>query len=465
MKSKELDLQRKQDELETRIRDYKSVEQKLKLEGDGPRENQLKDQLQIIGQQMDVLEGEIEGLKQAIRQAGTQINTLIGILQQQEQQCSEFLAIYQRVLTHWRCQVNPNPKSCNEMVKELLRIPRGQTPFNALAQFVAVLVAEIDNAVLVSALQSWGEQHITGWESLFEQLEQLQAQQQQQAQPALLITISRSDEASTQQGSDRYQIKGWLIQNISRYKERPQGYTALKTTEGDKIYSKEELQAKAPELLLQFLSECSNAYDEEPEIHVFLPLTLLNQAVERWMLDDGYGQPVRLGHDYKVVIRCLERLGRSYRHRPRWVKKWQRHQSLLQVTATRAFMACDDSDLDTLFAHLNQVEGAKYDPTNDHEGNVGLKLIQAPAQLDSRSVFGAILQFGFPLAIWGRCNLLGQSNEVELDRVLQESCLERLLDQVQLERRNCQNQPEDCHIGHHLALIWDDPDLVPPKSA
>jgi len=464
MKFDELELQRKQSELEALVQNYKGVEQQLKLEGDAPRKNQLKDQLQMIGQQMNGVEREIEALQQKIQQTGTQYNTLISILQTQEEQFSRLVSIYQRVLTHWRCQVKLNPKSCKEMVEELLRIPRGRSPFDALAQFVGSLVAEIDNAGLVDALQSWGEQYIPGWESLFEWLEQRQEQQRQQAQPALLITVSRSDEASTQQGSDRYQIKGWLIQNISRYKQRPQGYTALNATEGDTTYSKEELQAKAPELLLQFLAECSNAYDEEPEIHIFLPLALLNQAVERWMLDDGYGQPVRLGYDYKVVIRCLERLGRSYRHRPRWVKKWQRHQSLLQKTATHAFMACDDSDLDTLFAHLNQVEGSKHAPTND-EGNVGLKLVQAPTQLDSRSVFGAILQFGFPLAIWGRCNLLSQSNEVELDRVLQESCLERLLDKVQQERRNCQNHPEDCHIGHHLALIWDDPDLVPPKSA
>ncbi len=299
-----------------------------------------------------------------------------------------------------------------------------------------------------------------------EWLDQIQEQQQQTAQPALLVTIDRSNEASTQsQSGDRYQLQAWLVQNIAHYKQHRQGYTALKIDgePGAETYSEEELQQKAPEFMLQFLAECIHAYNQEPEIHIFLPLALLNQAVDCWTLDNGYGRPSRLGHEYKVVIRCSDRRGRSYRHRPLWERKWQQQQAALKETAASVFLPCDDSDLDDLYDRLTELED-NTDNQNAETGRVGLKMVQAPCTVGGDSVFGAILQFGFPLAVWGRCNLSNITNEAALDPVLQ-SPLETLVDRVKQARRQCRNQPDDRHIGHHLALLWDDPKFLPPKSA
>lgn len=461
MRFKELELKRMQDELAICECNYNSVNDQLKVEGDAPRQNQLKDQLKKIGQEMKSLEQEIKTLEQEIQQEKTDLKALVGILQHHEGQFNELLKVYQQVLTNWRCQVNPTPQTPKAIITELLRIPKGQSQYNAFEQFIGSLVCLVENVPLLTALQAWGEQHIDNWAGLSEWLGCLQEQQNQQAQPALLIEINPRYTASTQpQEGNRYQVEAWLIQNIEHYRKHRQGYSAIKgsNTTGDETYSLKELLEKAPQLISEWLAECSSTSDKEPEIHVFLPLDLMNQAVDCWLPDDGYGRPERIGQQYKVVIRCVDRLGRSYRNRPRWIKKWERQQALLQETASQLFMGCDDTDLDHLFGSLKDLEAAE-------AAVIGLKMTQAPCQVGPNSVFSFILQFGFPLAIWGRCNLSETKNEVELDRLLQAACLEKLPDSVRQVRQQCHGKAENCHIGHHLSLLWDDPELVPPKSA
>jgi hypothetical protein len=59
-----LELERYQDELARCERDYKTVTEQLRLEGDGVRQNQLKDQLKMLGQQIEQLEQQIRELGQ-----------------------------------------------------------------------------------------------------------------------------------------------------------------------------------------------------------------------------------------------------------------------------------------------------------------------------------------------------------------------------------------------------------------
>lgn len=58
-----LELERFKRDLVDRERDYNTVLQQLRLEGDGPRQNQLKDQLQMLGNEMENLEQQIRELE------------------------------------------------------------------------------------------------------------------------------------------------------------------------------------------------------------------------------------------------------------------------------------------------------------------------------------------------------------------------------------------------------------------
>ncbi len=160
MTFKELELQRMEDDLAVLERDYKTVSEQLRLEGDGPRQNQLTDQLAMIGQKMESLQDKTQRLRQEMQEVRNHLNALVNVLQQHEPLFQEMLVVYQRVLTNWRCPVKSNLQSLTEIVVELRRIPQGRSPYAALDQFVGDLVRSISDATLVDALQDWGEMHI-----------------------------------------------------------------------------------------------------------------------------------------------------------------------------------------------------------------------------------------------------------------------------------------------------------------
>jgi hypothetical protein len=249
-----------------------------------------------------------------------------------------------------------------------------------------------------------------------------------------------------------------LIENVEQYKTDRQGYRTVgldinRGLTGDETYSWEEL----PEVLKQ-LFEQGNVVDELPqdsEVHIFLPQQLLNCDADCWKLIKRIGKELPLGHDYKVFLRLYERLSRSYNPKM-WKKKWKQKTSLLQEKASKGFKGCKDCDLDDLYYELTD---------DENENVVGLKLIDAPNQDSSTSIFNLIFEMGFPLALWSRVNLSELINEAELNRVLEACILANLPQTVKRERRESRKKPLNCHIGHHLSLLWDDPDLVPPKSA
>jgi hypothetical protein len=384
---------------------------------------------------------------------------LKGMLDTSSTPFTDVLRAVQRLFAIRKYSPSQEPKSVQELIAELLKIPPGRSQqHDAIEQFVACLVSTSQNTALLAALQRWAKQYIKdGWQDLCEWVEDYQKQTAQNAQPAVLVAISRSDVASTQEEGDRYQISAWWIQDRDQYKQHRRGYRPLELpgSTGEETYTLDELNTIAPQLLIRFLSEGSDVSTNDPEIHVFLPLALMNQDIDCWLLNDGYGRPKPLGHEYKVVLRCAERLSRSYRQRPRWLKKWQHHESLLDKKAADFFVAGDDSDLDDLSDTLDEIE----------ETIIGLKVMRAPCQVEPNGLFGVLLQSGLPLGIWGRCDLREPTNEVELERVLQACCLEQLPHTVKQERRQSRKKDRDCHIGHHLSLLWDDPHLVPPKSA
>ncbi|PSB22889.1 hypothetical protein C7B76_02335 [filamentous cyanobacterium CCP2] len=459
----QLELVRFQDDLARCERDYKTVADQLKLEGDGVRQNQLKDQLKVLGQQIEQIEQEIQIRERDIQQSSARLRLeeLKRILDIHLNLFPEVLRACQQLFAIRKYSPGQTLQNAQELIAELLRIPPGRSqPYDAIEQFVACLVSSSQNTALLTALQGWVEQYVQeGWQELLERVEDYQKQTAQEAQPVVLVAISRSDEASTQeQEGNRYQVKAWRIQDRDQYKQHRQGYSPIEIpgSTGEETYTLDELITTTPALLIRFLSEGSNEFTNDPEIHIFLPLELMNQDVDCWLLNDGYGMPKLLGHEYKVVLRCAERLSRSYRQRPRWIKKWQQHESFLEKTAFEFFTAGDDSDLDELSYTLDEIE----------ETIVGLKVMRAPCQVEPDGLFGVLLQSGLPLAVWGRCDLREPTNEAELDRILQACCLEQLPSTVKQERRQSRKvKDKDCHIGHHLSLLWDDPHLVPPKFA
>ena len=460
MKGKELKLSYIRQTIEDLQRDYKTVEKDLKVELDGTTKNKLKDRLDMITKEIDTLEAEEKAIQQKLNQdvARSALTALMTLLKHHASHLSDMRTAYLSVLKNRAWQLPNHPTAPDEIINQLLRIPKSQFNYEALEEFAAHLVTNIQEADLISGLQRWGEQQLgEGWSGLLQQVIQQQAQQTLQTQPALLVLISRGDEASTQSQSETYyQIKAWLICDTQDYQAHRQGISSISIagTTGDETYAQSDLSGELPKLVSQFLAESSHLVDNDPELQICLPLDLMNHDIDLWRLDDSDG-PIKppLGRRYKVVLRCTERWSRSYKQDKIWKQKWKQHQSLLEKTACDAFVAGDDDDLENLYYDLVE------------ETVVGLKVIQAPTQVGANSLFGVLLQAGIPLAIWGRLNLKSTPNHIELDRVLKGCVLKNLLHIVKEERKEARKAALDAHIGHHLSLLWDNPHLLPPKSS
>jgi hypothetical protein len=355
-----------------------------------------------------------------------------------------------------------NIEKIESLIPALLRIPQGRSDFTPLQEFAAWLTSISQNEDLISLLQQWGNQYCKDWAELVTQIEQ-RKEQDTKVKTALLIMISCSEEAETQsQDGEEYRVQLWLIENVEQYKTSRQGYRTVgrdinSGLTGDETYSREVI----PGILKKFFEQVN--FDDElshdSEVHIFLPQELLNCDVDCWKLIKGIKEEISIGHNYRVFVRLYERLSRSYQYSKKWKGKWNRINNLLQENAANIFQGCDDSDLDDLDGFYCEL------CDEESENVVGLKLIKAPNQDNLTDIIKLISKAGLPLALWGRANLSESTNEVELNRVLEACLLANLPQSIKRERRKSRNKSPDSHIGHHLSLLWDDPDLVPPKSA
>lgn len=454
--------------LQNLTEDFHSVSTDLRTEQNGPTINGLKRQQKDIQQKIDQCERDIEHRRQELQQTAErqlqelqQASTkqLLNILHSHANQLDAIQAAFQQTLRHWPCRVNAAVQQPAEMLQELCRIPKGEARHSALEGFAAYLLQLAQGTDLTDAVRSWGDRTVQQWPALVAQAVEMLAAAPQSMQPALLISIARSEQASAERPEvDYYRLRAFLIEDIARYREAKQGYRSLPLPERqpEPDYALADLLEQAPELIGHFLEEGGSSFHQDSEIHIFLPFELLNLPVDSWQPPVSVGRLQPIGRRYRVLLHSQERVSRSYIDRGRWQQRWNSCQGALEKLAHEVFIAGNDQDLDDLYEALDELG----------PDVVGLKVTQAPCQLEPDGLFGAVLQAGLPLAIWSRCDLRTCSTESELDRVLQASCLSALPAAVQAERRQARRAKGDKdHIGHHLAILWDDPNLVPPKSA
>jgi hypothetical protein len=374
--------------------------------------------------------------------------------------------IYQNTIIHWHMNVKQNVDDVRSIVTELNKIPQGSLSYSALDELIANLFNEITDVAVIEYLKEWGWKYRPeiNWVILYEQIQQSQDKRLEKAQPAILITIARNDEKSTQSPENEtyYQLESWLIEDIDTYQSKKTGFQSLLIADSPDATAclLEELLQKTTSLLDQFLQQqrdhCQGC-ENYPQIHVFLPLELIHLDVDVWLLANSR-RPKYLGHDHLVFIHCANRYSGTYSKAPSWKKLWKRHQDLLREAAQKVFVSGHDQDLDQLIEVLD-------DAVQDNRPFVGLQVTDAP--VDTENLVYELLDSGLPIAIWSRRDLSRSEHRIQVSALLADCCLETVPSKVKdkrFETRQSQNT-EANHIGHHLSLLWDDPNFCPPKSA
>ncbi|MBW4513044.1 MAG: hypothetical protein KME64_42180 [Scytonematopsis contorta HA4267-MV1] len=455
---RQIRLEQLNEDLNKLEKDYNAVAEKKRRESNPQEQNNLQLQLDNIAKRMEEVERDIENIKQPEKEKDN-IQSLVNLLTLYENEI--FICVkkaYQACSPEdWQ---NPLPDDLEGILAELKKMPSGISKYTILEKFIAQLILDSEMPQSISQeLRMLAENSINGYLELFDVI-LAQKNKSKNTKPYLMVWIRRSEQDSVkhQNQEDYYFVDAWLIPNGDSYNysqnsefiklHKSHNVNDLKGTK-DKNKNTFTLE-KIPQEIIDCLKKIGDYSSDRLTIEIFLPLDLINQAVDNWGIEDGFMSfPEKLGNLYKVIVRSSERLEKNYSYkRAFWKDKWTTLQKVIQNSANSTFILWDDDDLNNLYAELS-------------EANViGVKWQTTPVQMGKDSVFAVILRTATPVALWLRYNLFASNNE-QVNELLN-CCISQLPETVRKKRKEAFSKSNDEHIGHHLSLLWEDPNRLPP---
>ena len=445
---RELHIEYLQQDFDKLEKDFKAVAEKKRWESNPQEQNNLQLQLNDIANQMKDVQQQLEKLKQ--QEEEDNIKSLLEILTD----CKEISICIKRAYRACSPEgwLYPGTDTPAGILADLEKMPQGSSKYRRVERFVACLVADSEIPLVSRRLKEWAEQNINDFSELLNQERQNLEEKRKNTNSYLLVVLKRSEQKSAlSHTSDYYTVKAWIIPDIQTYNYKSgDGCEQLTLPEfSDKTFPIDEI----PRVLKNFLDESSQYSCRNLTIEIFLPLVLLNHAVDSWELEDdldlGFSPPI-IGQDYRVVVRSYERLTDVYkRRRVFWEQKWETLQQFTHPSACSAFLLGDDEIVKDLIPKLKSPE------------IIGLKVAKAPEKIGKGSIFAVILETAIPVALWLRQSLPGLDCQSEIEQIL--SCCIHHLPEAVKQKRQPPTPNTDTHIGHHLSLLWEDPYRLPPS--
>ncbi|MFC7534174.1 hypothetical protein [Actinoplanes sp. GCM10030250] len=340
------------------------------------------------------------------------------------------------------------PTTLGEMVTLLVGRNAGPDhvpPLLALVEQVAVRVEQ----PLAGELRAWADNEAEPRAHIGEPLQAYRALAEREhrasnarrpsrppVRPCLLIQIERD-------GIDRdlCEVRYW----IQRWAQTWQPEASVpRTTSFQEVERVMEDAIRHAEAIWQGLDEGAAV-----EIELLLPTDLLHLAVEWWRTELESPAPTPLCLDYPVVVRSLDRMRAPHRHRV-WAGRW--HALWQQPPGHRVFWGrshAGGDDLGGWNAHLR--------------GNRDLTTVVLggpPPDPPGGDELLSALNAGIPVILWDRRSPLTDEAAALLGRILEgpPAELARRVRTLRMEAAELGPDERRRHPGHHLALLWDDPD-------
>jgi hypothetical protein len=194
-------------------------------------------------------------------------------------------------------------------------------------------------------------------------------------------------------------------------------------------------------------------------VELFLPLHFLCFDLDQWKVDIGLNKEAPLGHRYPVVLRSLDR---AYSHHERGheqlMRAWQIHwDNFQQALATMKPVFCQKKDYESrrnwqAFLEDTMCLALTFVPsTNDEQTKV--------------SFLKEIIIAGNSVALWPR-KQTGYLSEDEIQAMyhsLLARCNFSMLPEILWKKRKeALRNDDEQHLVHHLTLLWDNPNRLPP---
>jgi hypothetical protein len=255
---------------------------------------------------------------------------------------------------------------------------------------------------------------------------------------------------------DRFRLSHWRQLDVSRgwHPERGDDYTGLLVDVKHRFAT-----------LIEGVEADWARYQPDIRLEVVLSGELLNLAVDQWPWESDTPIPEPVGCRFPVVLRSLERMKSKKWHRAwhsRWAKLNQHLNSKGAIAAEYGLLgkSGDEQALRALTAELE-----------NYPQLVALTL-SAPPQpaLVGRDELAVGLRAGIPIITWHREDCGSEDFVVMAQELLHGDGPETVLERTR-QVRAMAFASDTRHVGHHVALLWDDPERIvipadpsPPKG-
>ncbi len=353
---------------------------------------------------------------------------------------------------------NDDFHSLDELVNALVKIEKKpQKQKILLAKFASLILLQIKkkeekNGILNGRLADfcqrikiWIEVHTSlEYQVLIDKLAQKYTKESSMKTYLLICFVEETEKIS---------IKSWFLEG-NRWKNLEPSQSRLREIENYLTLKDEQLSQLVEDLKLQCIEQLSSNQTLNC-IHYFLPLKLLDSqelSIDSLELlkiesDNPFSPPSCLDHE--IAIR-LNRTALSRKN----IAKWKGKGNKLRETESKSFLEpIDYENKSTLF----------YDLSLDTV--MAARLTNVIVREDLKDVLEAFLWAGIPLGIWEKMqvkkNTISEAKKKDtLTNLCQNKSVSDLLQNIRLCRQKSGNKK--CHLGRHIFLLWDAPDILTP---
>ncbi|MDJ1184650.1 trypsin-like peptidase domain-containing protein [Roseofilum casamattae] len=388
---------------------------------------------------------------------------------QQEEYYRYICFAYQQSISRYSHHYSPS-----NQLHDMLNSLEGDRD-DSLAKFMGNLFIAFQNDTrdlsrkLCKAIKKWIKLHGYNFEEMLAELsskrnrllEQDREIQGQTNESCILIEIDGSKGA--------WRVKAWIIEDKEKYRKYRQQYRENKQMHIDKfpgihlLTDEEQFERfidikKDLDIPINLLRR--KAYNKLytlslgdsliTSIHCFLPIPLIASLALDKSIVENYSQEPSFGHKYKISLGLTERLVPTGNERiSLWHKKGNIFNRYQQDEANNLVTVVDNSRPRKLSRKLEKINGAS--------------LRIAMNECNPEVTMQILMETGIPLALWLRENPENlDCCGTTLHHKVCQCSLEKLPEKVKEQRSEAWAEECPNHIGNHLSLLWDDPDLVPP---
>jgi len=341
-----------------------------------------------------------------------------------------------------------SPQTLAEAVAQLYEMPTDSQGYAPFLKFLAFLVScEELPQTRRDSLRSFGHKQGETFAQILSSFTQTQTQVEKRSRGSscLLIWVQKSKVQQNQ-----YEIKGFLIPDL----EKPSDIKDLDPELTADYFERNQVLS----VIQSYLQQCKKYRLKELQIELFLPNDLLGQYIEKdWTFQKRSSSgSVPICCEYSVHLRCGDRL-EELDLWDRWEDRWLQLQEKIKAKTKSKSVFLPGN----IIPKKPSMGDFRYHISQDHT-----IAVQLPETLpDDFPFLDLLIEYSVPAALWMRQDLAIVPYQVSEINTLLECELgdltRKLCDKRKETYQDCYN--ENNHIGYHLALLWDNPFLLPPE--